>query len=161
MQLGGILGAGLFVLSGPPTLLHQRAGGLASHLLEAPGSFGLTASSSCSPTHGPTSPEPWQQRRTGDPEATREVAQSREAETWRAMGAPFPETCGSPGPPSRSRRRTGLQHPRGRLQKQREPHRGQSSAAPLHTAPACAMPLLYPKPNPLQKANLCSRLFFW
>ncbi|XP_061266628.1 ATP-binding cassette sub-family C member 4-like isoform X8 [Bos javanicus] len=23
------------------------------------------------------------------------------------------------------------------------------------------MPLLYPKPNPLQKANLCSRLFFW
>ncbi|XP_045018385.1 ATP-binding cassette sub-family C member 4 isoform X6 [Bubalus bubalis] len=77
------------------------------------------------------------------------------------MGAPFPETCGSPGPPSRSRRRTGLQHPRGRLQKQREPHHGQSSAAPLHTAPACTMPLLYPKPNPLQKANLCSRLFFW
>ena len=28
-------------------------------------------------------------------------------------------------------------------------------------APAWTMPLLYPKPNPLQKANLCSRLFFW
>ena len=28
-------------------------------------------------------------------------------------------------------------------------------------AQACPMPLLYPKPNPLQKANLCSRLFFW
>ena len=30
-------------------------------------------------------------------------------------------------------------------------------------APAGTMPLLYPKvkPNPLQKANLCSRLFFW
>ena len=30
-------------------------------------------------------------------------------------------------------------------------------------APAGTMPPLYPtvKPNPLQKANLCSRLFFW
>ena len=56
----------------------------------------------------------------------------REAETGRDVGAPPPEACGSPGPPSRPRRQTDLQHPRGHLQEQREPHRGQSSAAPLH-----------------------------
>ena len=38
-------------------------------------------------------------------------------------------------------------------------------AAQRRSTPALAgtMPPLYPKvkPNPLQKANLCSRLFFW
>ena len=62
-----------------------------------------------------------------------------------------------------------FKHPRGRLQEQREPHRPQSLTARRAAqrrstpAPAGTMPPLYPKvkPNPLQKANLCSRLFFW
>lgn len=51
------------------------------------------------------------------------------------MGAPPLDACCSQGPPSRPRRQTGLQHPRGRLQEQREPHLPQSSAAPLHARP--------------------------
>ena len=121
-----------FVPAVRATSLHQRAGGLASHLHPASGSFGLTASSSCSPTHGPTSPgavttaqSRWRPGRLRSPGRRRR----------RAVGAPPPEACGSRGSPSRPRRRAGLQRPRRRLQEQREPHRGQSSAAPLHARP--------------------------
>ena len=60
-----------FVSSGQSsTLLHQRAGGLASHLHAAPGSFGLTASSSCSPTQGSTSARAVTAAQSQWPEAT-------------------------------------------------------------------------------------------
>ena len=59
----------------------------------------------------------------------------REVETGQAVGAPPPEACGSPARPADPGRQTDLQHPRGRLQEQREPHRGQSSAAPLRSRP--------------------------
>ena len=88
----------------------------------------------------------------------------REAETGQAVGAPPPEICGSPARRADPERQTDLQHPRVRLQEQRERHCGQSSALRLFKpAPAGTMPPLHPtvKPNPLQKANLCSRLFFW
>ena len=167
MQLGGILGAGLFVLSVPPTLLHQRACGLASHLLEAPGSFGLTASSSCSPTHGPTSPRALavaQNRRPGgDPGGCavgrlrspgrqrpggRWVLHSRKPVVLRARPADPEGELVSNIPAVASRSSGSLTAARAALRR----------STP---APACTMPLLYPKPNPLQKANLCSRLFFW
>ena len=155
------------MLSVPPTLLHQRACGLASHLLEAPGSFGLTASSSCSPTHGPTSPRALavaQNRRPGgDPGGCavgrlrspgrrrpggRWVLHSRKPVVLRARPADPEGELVSNMPAVASRSSGSLTVARAALRR----------STP---APACTMPLLYTKPNPLQKANLCSRLFFW
>ncbi|XP_043334061.1 ATP-binding cassette sub-family C member 4-like isoform X4 [Cervus canadensis] len=95
----------------------------------------------------------------GDPEAVREAAQSREAETWRAVGAPPPEACGSRAAQQTAKAdwSPGLLEDRGNLTAAR--------AAPPSSTPAPASTMLpqHPevKPNPLQKANLCSRLFFW
>lgn len=114
------------------TLLHQRAGGLASHSHAAPGSFGLTASSSCSPIHGPTSPGAVTAAQSRRPGRLRSWGRRRPGGRWELHPQ---KPVVFQGPPSRPRRRTGLQHLRGRLQEQREPHRGQSSAAPLDARP--------------------------
>ncbi|XP_078288563.1 ATP-binding cassette sub-family C member 4 isoform X2 [Panthera onca] len=71
------------------------------------------------------------------------------AGTGRAAGALLPETGGSWAPAVRTRAAQELRYPRPRL---REKH-----------DPAGKMLPVYPdvKPNPLQDANLCSRVFFW
>lgn len=86
--------------------------------------------------------------------------QSREAETGQTMGAPLPEACGFRGRPA---------DPKGRLTSSIHVVASRSSGS-LTTvraalrrsmpAPAGTMPPLHPtvKPNPLQKANLCSCL---
>ena len=66
--------------------------------------------------------------------ATREAAQSREAETA-GCGSSTPRSLWFSGLTQQTAKAGWSPHPRRRLQEQREPHRGQSSAAPLHARP--------------------------
>ena len=68
---------------------------------------------------------------------------------------------GSQFTPSRRERRPGLQRLCRALQEQRQRLQGRPRPAP--TPSASKMLQVFPerKPNPLQDANLCSRLVFW
>ena len=93
--------------------------------------------------------------------ATREAAQSREAETA-GCGSSTPRSLWFSGPAQQTAKAgwspTSPPSPPGAAGASPRPEQRRAAPRPPRT-----MPLQHPevKPNPLRKANLCSRLFLW
>ena len=101
-------------------------------------------------------PQLWQRRVAGDLE--RGGRGGGPTGSWHSTPR---DAGGSQITPSRLERRPGLQSLCPALQEQRQRLQGRPRPAP--TPSASKMLQVFPerKPNPLQDANLCSRLVFW
>lgn len=101
----------------------------------------------------PGTPQLWQRRVAGDLERGRGRTGSWHSAPKDAGGSQFA--------PSRPARRPGLQRLCRALQEQRQRLQGRPRPAPAPSASKMLQVFPEGKPNPLQHANLCSRLVFW